>query len=117
MGDAVFEQCKNLIEVVLPKTLTSTNTFMCNGCSNLEKVTIQGNTATIGMKCFYDCKKLETVICDVSTPPSLHSDAFQASNSTFKIYVPDESVDLYKTATNWVNYASRIYPISELPVE
>jgi hypothetical protein len=29
------------------------------------------------------------------------------------IYVPDESVEAYKTATNWNTYASRILPISE----
>ena len=71
----------------------------------------------MSLKWLYDCKKPQTVIRHGSTPPNLHSDAFQASNSTFKIKVPDESVDLYKTATNWVNNASRIYPISELPVE
>mgnify|MGYP000472681990 CR=1 FL=1 len=29
------------------------------------------------------------------------------------IYVPDDSVEAYKTATNWSNYADRIRPISE----
>ena len=29
------------------------------------------------------------------------------------IYVPDESVEAYKAATNWVNYASIIKPLSE----
>ena len=28
-------------------------------------------------------------------------------------YVPDESVEAYKTATNWSNWAGYIYPISE----
>jgi len=27
--------------------------------------------------------------------------------------VPDESVDDYKTATNWVDLADRIFPISD----
>ena len=29
------------------------------------------------------------------------------------IYVPDESVDAYKTAVGWDKYTSKIYPISE----
>ena len=31
-----------------------------------------------------------------------------------KIYVPDESVDAYKAATNWSAYADIIFPISQL---
>ena len=30
------------------------------------------------------------------------------------VYVPDELVDAYKTATNWVAFADQIKPISEL---
>ena len=30
-----------------------------------------------------------------------------------KIYVPDESVDAYKAATNWVAYEDKIIPISQ----
>ena len=30
-----------------------------------------------------------------------------------KIYVPDDLVAVYKTATNWSSYASYIHPISE----
>ena len=30
-----------------------------------------------------------------------------------KIYVPNESVDTYKTATNWSTYADIIKPLSE----
>ena len=30
-----------------------------------------------------------------------------------KIYVPDNSVDAYKAATNWSQYADRIKPLSE----
>jgi hypothetical protein len=30
---------------------------------------------------------------------------------TFKIYVPEDSVDAYKTATNWTNYADKITAI------
>lgn len=33
------------------------------------------------------------------------------------IYVPDDLVDSYKVATNWITYADQIKPISELPTE
>lgn len=48
------------------------------------------------------------------TPPAMANvSALGTINSEAKIYVPDESVNAYKTATNWSTYASYIYPLSE----
>ncbi|WP_368315358.1 hypothetical protein, partial [Parabacteroides distasonis] len=47
-----------------------------------------------------------------TTPFPLSSGALTNGNSC-PIYVPDEAVETYKTATNWSAYASRIKPISE----
>ena len=50
-----------------------------------------------------------------TTPPTLNSNAYNGTHSDLKIYVPDASVEAYKTATNWSQYSSRIKGISELP--
>ena len=47
-----------------------------------------------------------------TTPFPLSSGALTNDNDC-PIYVPDEAVETYKTATNWSAYASRIKPISE----
>ena len=49
-----------------------------------------------------------------TTPPTLGTNAFYKGDTTFitAIYVPRESVNAYKTATNWSNYASIIQPIT-----
>lgn len=48
------------------------------------------------------------------TPPAMANvNALGTINSDAKIYVPDESVNAYKTASNWSTYASYIYPLSE----
>ena len=85
----VFETCPNLKSVTLPETLTSIGAYFLN-----------------------KAPLLETLIVRNPTPPTLHSNAFVQVNSTFIIYVPDESVEAYKAASYWVNYASRIYPMS-----
>ena len=46
-----------------------------------------------------------------TTPPVIFSNTF-AKNYTYPIYVPAESVDAYKAATNWSSLADRIRPIS-----
>ena len=53
------------------------------------------------------------ILPNTSTPPSLASNTFNSLSPVSRIYVPDASVDAYKTATNWITYASYIYPISD----
>lgn len=43
-------------------------------------------------------------------PPMLGTGPF--GNKTL-IYVPDDSVEIYKNAPGWKNYADDIYPMSE----
>lgn len=59
------------------------------------------------------CRQLVRVICYRTTPPTVGSPILGANvPSTVKIYVPDESVESYKTS--WSSYSSRIFPMSEL---
>lgn len=54
---------------------------------------------------------LDTVIFHSKTPPNMRSNI--GNKSGYTIYVPDESVETYKSATNWSNYANYIKPLSE----
>lgn len=86
-------------------------------CKNLEYVNLPNTLLTLGGYIFAGCTSLKEVICNAVTPPTLASTVFNSTNSTFLIYVPDESVEAYKSATNWSTYASRIKGISELPTD
>ena len=79
---------------------------------NLTEVRLPATITNIGSLAFYYDKALVSVICEAVTPPTLYSNAFFDCNNTFVIYVPDESVEAYKTASNWSAYASRIFPMS-----
>lgn len=84
-------------------------------CPYLEYIRIPSTVTSIGAYALRDCASLETVICDATTPPSLGSNAFSGSkiaSGEGVIYVPDASVDAYKSATNWSQYSDRIYPLS-----
>jgi hypothetical protein len=58
---------------------------------------------------FDSCSSLTSITCEATTPPILESND-NLSNVT-AVYVPAESVDLYKTATNWSYYSGVIKPI------
>ena len=81
-------------------------------CKKLEFVRLPSTITQIGISAFYHCTALQTIIVEAITPPTLCANALKDTNNC-TIYVPDDSVDLYKNASNWVNYASRIKPLSE----
>ena len=111
MGAFAFQFCSNLKEVKMGaiKTL-GVQTFYT--ATSLTKVDVPSTIESIGNACFMYCSALKEVIIRATTPPSLEARAFQ--QTTCAIYVPDASLEAYKTATNWNAYADRIRPISEI---
>ena len=85
---------------------------------NLTKVDIGTGVVAIGGKAFNLTPHLETVIVRATTPPSMYPVDrvydFNLSNPTYKIYVPDQSVEAYKAAEGWSTFANRIHPLSEI---
>lgn len=104
-------------ELYLPNVITLNGATYQQGVfaknTLLRKVDIGANCTKINRADFALCSALETFICRAATPPSLHSESFISTNTTFIIYVPDESVDAYKAASNWSKLATRIKGISE----
>ena len=94
-------------------TFTRTKDSFADSSSRLTKVILPNTIISIGWSAFSLCKSLETIIVLASTPPSIQSNTFNTTNSTFSIYVPDESVEAYKTATNWTALANKILPLSQ----
>lgn len=99
-----------------PKNLSLRLDNNCfKSCSRLETVDLPANTYQILDYVFQSCSALKTLICRAVTPPAIYSTAF--SGVTFDvIYVPDNSLSAYKSASNWSKYASVMKPLSELEV-
>lgn len=79
--------------------------------SGVKEIVIKDNVKTIGQEAFA-WTNLETVYCESQIPPTaefnfISWDAFY--NTKLKdIYVPSESIDAYKTASGWKDYAGYI---------
>ena len=80
-------------------------------CSSLTSIEIPKIVTSIENEAFRDCNSLTSVTVLATTPPTLGTDAFTDTHSSLKIYVPSGSVNAYKTATNWKDYASKIQAI------
>lgn len=86
------------------------------GQSMVKKVEFQGQVSQIQTSSFTSMNAIEEFIFKSTTPPTLVAGAFTIENMFLvKIYVPDASVAAYKAATNWVNLANFIYPLSSRP--
>ena len=87
IGSGMFKNCTKLRTLVIPSNISSISGYAFDGCSGLTSITVHN-----------------------ATPPTLGSSAFSNTNNC-PIYVPPESVDAYKAASGWSDYASRIQAI------
>lgn len=112
IGNSVFYGCSSLTSVTLPSTLTSIGTNTFYSCRSLTSITIPSSVTSIGINTFRDCSSLTTMTILATTPPRLTS-TNAISTATTQIQVPMASVDAYKTATNWSNFADIIVGYTE----
>ena len=110
IGRDAFYYCTSITSVTIGSGVTSIGGSAFNSCSGLTSITIPDSVTSIGGGAFYDCRSITSVTVEALTPPKLGDSVFYNTKDC-PIYVPAESVDAYKAASRWSDYASRIHPI------
>ena len=128
-----FAWCSNLASVTIPssvKTIDSSAFYVCSSlssvtlnegleiignsafawCSSLTSVTVPSTVTSIGGQAFGICSGLTSLTILATTPPTVESNVLQSSDNAV-LYVPSQSVNAYKTAEGWSEYADRIFAI------
>ena len=113
IGRSAFEGCTSLTSVTIGNSVTSIGEYAFCACYSLTSVTIPNSVTSIGVGAFYGCTSLTSVYCKATTPPTGSSNMFDMNASGRKIYVPRESVEAYKAASGWSNYADYIFEEAE----
>ena len=112
--DWAFSGCKKLANISLPEGLTHIGWSSFENCDSLKEVTIPSTVNYVYYNAFTSCDSLVHVYCKPVVPPT------HGGNSGYGIlggdhisgkiiYVPTESVSVYKKANGWKNHASLIY--------
>ena len=105
IGDHAFYRCESLTSVTIGNSVTTIGDYAFYECISLTSVTIPDSVTTIGDEAFNGCSSLTSVYCKPTTPPTLGSSIFLGISSgfgkIFKIYVPIEAVEAYKSARYW----------------
>jgi hypothetical protein len=147
IGTSAFNGCTGIITLTLPNSLASIGTSAFSGCtglswvkwpasavgatigggsasnapfrncSNLTRVELPDNLASIGNYAFNGCSNVSLYVLNGTTPPTVAAATFvgKTSSPAYLIYVPDAEVDAYKAASVWsANYASKVTAFSSL---
>ena len=110
IGVLGFQSCTNLSSLTIPDSVTTIGQQAFEGCFALSSVTIGSGVTSIGGGAFGGCSALTSVTINATTPPTLGGSVFTDTNDC-PIYVPSASVEIYKAASIWSDYASRIQAI------
>lgn len=115
IGSSAFAGCHGLTDIAIPDSIQTISSNAFFNCSNLTRVVFPQSVLKINKEAFINCKSLE--VCDFTahtSVPTLGTDVFTATSSSFKIHVPDALYDEWITAENWSTYASNIVKASEV---
>lgn len=114
--NAIIQTATNQIlrgtsNTIIPNTATSIGDNAFNDINSLTSIVIPESVTSIGQYAFRFCNSLAEVVCKAKVAPQLKSDAF--SNDVLSkatLYVPEESVESYKTDGEWKKF-SDIQPL------
>ena len=109
IGSEAFINCISLTSITIPNSVTSIGNYAFQSTS-LTEIIIPDSVTSIGYNILKYNNEITNITILATTPPTLKSGTISGSNNC-PIYVPVESVDAYKTATNWSSLADRIQAI------
>lgn len=141
IGTRAFDSCDSLTEITIPPKVSVINSYTFQSCTNLSEVTISEGLTEICIgafsycsslleitipesvtylwTAFNGCNNLESFYNKATNPQyigeSISGDAGLGIPAKTTIYVPTETVEAYKSANGWSQYASQIvgYDFSE----
>lgn len=99
IGDNAFYNCESLDIITIPRSVSKIGNSAFNACSSLSSIILSENLTAIGDWAFDNCNNLKEVICYALQPPTISKYTFPGFAPW--VYVPTESIERYKAASEW----------------
>lgn len=125
LGISIFSSCFKLENITIGEGIKKIPDYMFRKCKSLSEITLPTTIEQIGMKVFSGCTSLKSIYVKPLTPPSVPKEYIISGGinknqveswlalkdvDNFIIYVPTQSLDLYKEAQGWNEYIDKIQP-------
>ena len=104
IGRSAFYGCSSLTSIEIPSGVTSIGDYAFRKCTSLTRVEIPSSITSIGGSAFAGCTSLTSIICYAENIPSTGSDIFSECPASMIINVYANSLDLYKTSSQWNDF-------------
>ncbi|MBR3671594.1 MAG: leucine-rich repeat protein [Spirochaetia bacterium] len=116
IGERAFYQCDGIANMTIPESVTSIGAYAFANADGFKSITIPNSVTSIGEWAFQYCNGLREITFKRTTPPKYGRDnyvyegkgLFDECTNLTTIKVPAESVDAYKAAYGWREYAAMI---------
>ena len=109
-GRYAFSNNISLTDVEIKEGVLETGAASFKGDTALTEITLPASLTEVSGYTFDNCSNLSTITSLATTPPTVGYAAFSSVNLQH-IYVPAESVNVYKSASGWSAYATKISAI------
>jgi len=99
-----FQGCKALTSITIPEGVTNIGGSAFSSVENLTSIVIPNSVSRIGFHAFSHCTGLSSVTSLSVLPPKADASFYAVNVSSIHLYVPLQSVELYKSADVWKDF-------------
>ncbi len=101
IGSWAFYNCHNLPKIEIPEGVTEIGDAAFYGCVYAESLKLPASVRSLDDNAFALCSKLNRMDVDAVVPPTIVAKTFYEVSRKAPVYVPDESVTIYKADPLW----------------
>ena len=106
IGKFTFAECTSLTSIDLPDNMTNISESLFENCTGLNTIVFPDSIKNIGYDAFYGCTSLTSITAHPTNPPTIKSGTFGYVDKTIPLYVPEASIELYRTAPYWEEFSN-----------
>ena len=108
LSAGAFTDCSGLKSIIFPHSLSTLENVVFNGCSKLKDLVLPENTVEIGVQCFDRCSALERIVLPESLK-SIGGGAFARCTKLKQIECSDRVFRLFLDSCNAKNLMAATY--------